>query len=139
MEVGSQRHSPAALPPGKTRYSLYRRLDGPQGRSGQVRKIKHPTGFDTGILQSNKRNSSFPFSAELHFFLRPIPNVARGLCNFREHSVWLAGGSSVGSRLISCMCNAHHSRSGEGTLLKQVWRNAGHSSDFCLMNSSYSP
>jgi hypothetical protein len=27
---------PAALPPGKTRYPLYRRLDGPQGRSGQM-------------------------------------------------------------------------------------------------------
>jgi len=28
-----------SLPPGKTRYSLYRRLGGPQDRSGQVRKI----------------------------------------------------------------------------------------------------
>ena len=27
------------LPPGKTQYPLYRRLGGPQGRSGQVRKI----------------------------------------------------------------------------------------------------
>jgi len=26
-------------PPGKTRYPLYRRLGGPQGRSGQVQKI----------------------------------------------------------------------------------------------------
>jgi hypothetical protein len=26
--VGGQRHAPAALPPGKTRYPLYRRLDG---------------------------------------------------------------------------------------------------------------
>jgi len=28
-----------SLPPGKTRYPLYRRLGGPQGRSAQVRKI----------------------------------------------------------------------------------------------------
>ena len=28
-----------SLPPGKTRYPLYRRLGGPQGRSGQVGKI----------------------------------------------------------------------------------------------------
>ena len=36
-----------SLPPGKTRYPLYRRLDGPQGRSGQVRKISPPPpGFD---------------------------------------------------------------------------------------------
>jgi hypothetical protein len=45
---GAQRHAPAALPPGKeTRYPLYRRLEGRgQGRSGWVRKISHPTGFD---------------------------------------------------------------------------------------------
>jgi len=29
--VGGQRHAPAALPPGKTRYPLYRRLSEPQG------------------------------------------------------------------------------------------------------------
>ena len=38
------------LPPGKTRYPLYRRLGGPQGRSGQVRKISHPPGFDPRTL-----------------------------------------------------------------------------------------
>ena len=37
--VGGQRHAPAALPPGNTRYSLYRRLGGPQRRSERVRKI----------------------------------------------------------------------------------------------------
>jgi hypothetical protein len=35
--VGGQRHPPAALSPGKTQYPLYRRLGGPQGRSGRVR------------------------------------------------------------------------------------------------------
>jgi len=39
MGVGGQRHAPAALPPGKTRYPLYRRLSGTQGRSGRVQKI----------------------------------------------------------------------------------------------------
>ena len=39
MSVGGQRHAPAALPPGMTRYPFYRRLGGPQGRSGRVRKI----------------------------------------------------------------------------------------------------
>jgi hypothetical protein len=37
--VGDQRHAQAALPPVKSRYPLYRRLGGPQGRSGRVRKI----------------------------------------------------------------------------------------------------
>jgi len=40
-----------SLPPGKTRYSLYRRLDGPQGRYGQVRKIFFPPGFDPRTVQ----------------------------------------------------------------------------------------
>ena len=51
MGVGGQSHSPAALPPGKTRYPLYRRLGGPQGRSGQVRKISPPPGFDPRTVQ----------------------------------------------------------------------------------------
>ena len=45
MGVGGQHHAPAALPLGKTRYPLYRRLGGPQGRSGRVRKIWPPTGI----------------------------------------------------------------------------------------------
>jgi len=39
------------LPPGKTRYPLYRRLCGPQGRPGQVRKISLPPGFDLRTVQ----------------------------------------------------------------------------------------
>ena len=46
MAVGGQRHAPAALPPGKTRYPLYRTLGGTQERSGLVRKIFPPPGFD---------------------------------------------------------------------------------------------
>jgi hypothetical protein len=34
-----------------TWYALYRRLGGPQGRSERVRKISHPPGFDTRIVQ----------------------------------------------------------------------------------------
>jgi hypothetical protein len=43
--VGGQHHAPAALPPRKAQYPLYRKLGGPQGRSGQVRKISPPTGI----------------------------------------------------------------------------------------------
>ena len=43
--VGGQRHVPAALRPGKTRYPLYRRLGWPQGRSERVRKISPPPGI----------------------------------------------------------------------------------------------
>ena len=51
MGVGGQRHGPAALPPGKTRYPMYRRLGGPQGRSEWVRKISPPPGFDPQTIQ----------------------------------------------------------------------------------------
>jgi hypothetical protein len=45
MAVGGQRHAPAALPPGMIQYPLYRRLGGPQGRSGRLRKISPPPGY----------------------------------------------------------------------------------------------
>jgi len=49
--VGGQRYAPTALPTGKTRYPLYRRLGGPQDRSGRVRKISPPPGFDPRTVQ----------------------------------------------------------------------------------------
>jgi len=51
MRVGVQRQAPVALPPGKTRYPLYRRLCGHQGRSEQVRKTLTPPGFDPRAIQ----------------------------------------------------------------------------------------
>ena len=49
--MGGQRHAPAALLPGKTRYALYGRLGGPQGRSGPVWKISPTPGFDPPTVQ----------------------------------------------------------------------------------------
>ena len=51
MGVGGQRHAPAALPPGKNWYPLYRRLGGPQGQFGQVQKILPPPRFDPWTVQ----------------------------------------------------------------------------------------
>jgi hypothetical protein len=51
MGVGGQRHAPATLPPGKTQYPLYRRLGRPHSRSGWVRKISPPPGFDPRTVQ----------------------------------------------------------------------------------------
>ena len=43
---------PGRFTPGiETRYPLYRRLGGPQGRSGRLRKISPPPGFDPRIVQ----------------------------------------------------------------------------------------
>jgi len=50
--LGGQRHASAALPLGKIRYPLCRRLGGPQDRSGRVRKISLPTGIKLLIFIS---------------------------------------------------------------------------------------
>jgi hypothetical protein len=51
MGVGGQRHAPATLPPGKTRFPLYMRLGGQQGRYGRVRKISPLPGFGPRTVQ----------------------------------------------------------------------------------------
>jgi len=51
MGVGSQRHAPTALPPGKTRYPLYRRLGGPEDRLDGCGKSRPPLGFDHRSVQ----------------------------------------------------------------------------------------
>jgi hypothetical protein len=51
MGVGGQRHAPATLLSGMTRYPLYTRLGRPQGRSGRVLKISPPPGFDPRTVQ----------------------------------------------------------------------------------------
>ena len=48
---GSASRTGRFLPPGKTRYPLYRRLGGLQSRSGQVRKNSPPPGFDPQTIQ----------------------------------------------------------------------------------------
>jgi hypothetical protein len=51
MEVSGQLHAPAALPPGKLpKYSLNRKLDGPQIRSGRCgeEEILAMAGIETG-------------------------------------------------------------------------------------------
>jgi len=52
MGVGDQPNILATLPPGKTQYLLYRRLDGLQSGSGRVQNILPPLGFDPRIVQA---------------------------------------------------------------------------------------
>jgi len=56
--MGGERHAPAALTPGKNRFPLYRRLGGPQDRSG--RENLAPTGI---------RNTDRPDRSELLYRL----------------------------------------------------------------------
>jgi len=60
MGVGGQRHAPAALPMGKTQYPLYRGLRGAQGRSGWVRNISTPPGFDPQTVASRYTDWAIP-------------------------------------------------------------------------------
>jgi len=46
--VRGQGHASTALPPGKTLYLLYRKLGGPQGRSGWVRKSRFHRDSNSG-------------------------------------------------------------------------------------------
>jgi hypothetical protein len=50
-EDGAWRHASAILPPRMTLYPLYWRLLGLQGRSGRVRKILPPPGFNPRTVQ----------------------------------------------------------------------------------------
>jgi hypothetical protein len=51
-EGGWSTPRPDRFTPGKeTRYPSYRRLGGPQGQSGKVRKISPPLGFDPRTFQ----------------------------------------------------------------------------------------
>jgi hypothetical protein len=80
--VGGQHHAPAALPPVKTRYPLYRRLGGPQGRSKAViRHIKYiniiyislhililyfiPPLYRSGVIHYTIQSASIPRSRRL--------------------------------------------------------------------------
>jgi hypothetical protein len=65
---GSARRPSRSLPPGKIQYPLYRRLDGPQGRSGQVQKISPPTG-----IQSPDR----PACSQSLYWLCYLTNISR--------------------------------------------------------------
>jgi predicted choloylglycine hydrolase len=86
MKAGGQRHAPAALPPGNTRYSFYRRMGGPQGRSGRVRTISPPPGFDPRTVQ--------PVASRYTNWAKPAPVLAVHIHMLRELSsldwaVWL--------------------------------------------------
>ena len=90
MGVGGQHHAPAALPPRKTRYPLYRRLGGPQGRSGRGRKISPPPGFDPRIVQpiaSRYTNYAIPAPIILTHTINKYKNLLP--CNILFEKIWV--------------------------------------------------
>ena len=80
MVEAGQRQAPAALLPGKPRYPLYRRLGGPQGRSGRLRKISTPLGFDPRIVQPvASRSTDWAITAHEH-----TSKQIQIACNYRQ-------------------------------------------------------
>jgi hypothetical protein len=69
------------LPPGKSRYPLYRRLGGPQGWSGQVQKISPPPGFDARTVQPVAQ-SLYRLSYRAHMSLSYIHESCTCSTNF---------------------------------------------------------
>jgi len=113
MGVGGQRHAPAALPPGRTRYPLYRWLGGPQGRSGQVRKISAPTGIrspDRPAHSESLYRLSFPGP---YIFKVLYVNINKRLCltttrfdTLRSPSCYCTYMSAVGAVACAVDCVA---------------------------------
>jgi len=132
MGMGGQRHAATNLPPRKTRYPLYRRLGGPQGRCGRVRKISPPPGFDPRTVQSivsrytdyaipahdssyNKiiihrcktlnSNSKNPGSTQTLSSLDiPVPHPLQSQSTFLQSQIYT---SSFPASIPSCYCHSY--------------------------------
>jgi hypothetical protein len=87
--------------PGKTRYPLSRRLGGPQDRSGQVRKISPPPGFDPRTVQpvvQPLHRLSYP----AHKYIgKSILKFYVSLCILRVNQKLLSNG---GITVVACLC-----------------------------------
>jgi hypothetical protein len=105
--VGGQRHNSAAIPPGKTRYPMYRGLGGPQGRSGRMRKISPPPGFGPRSFQPVA-------SRYIEYAIPALQRPSYPLCVVRRFSTLLLASSSLTcelslvyvriSRYYHCFC-----------------------------------
>ena len=87
--MGGQRHTLAALPPGKTQYPLYRRLGGRQSRSGRVRKISPSPGFDPGTVQAvASRYTDFAIQAHRQYVycIYTVPHASTKMCSSHNES-----------------------------------------------------
>jgi len=88
MGLGGKHHAPAALPPGKTRYQLRRRLGGPQGRSGRVRQITPQPGIGTRTVQPVARHSTdwaLPAHAPIYSHILSHPENMFSKCQQVPH------------------------------------------------------
>jgi hypothetical protein len=73
---GSASRPGRSLPPGKTRYPLYRRLGRPHERSRQVRKISPPTGIRS-LDHPARSQLLYRLRYSAHLYYKPVKiNIA---------------------------------------------------------------
>jgi len=85
MGVGGQRHILTSLPPGKTRYSLYNRLGGHQGRPGREWKFSLPTGNRSPDRPESLYRLSYPYLHCYYVFYKNISFTIKHLSNMCYH------------------------------------------------------
>ena len=86
--------------PGMSRYPSYRRLGGPQGRSGQVGKISPPPGFDPLTVKPvASRNNDYTIPA--HFDFRTLWNYVL-LSTLVKVSHYYTGDGKIVLHVPSC-------------------------------------
>jgi hypothetical protein len=113
--VGDQRHAPAALPSGKTHYSLCRRLGGSQDRTGWVRKISPPPGFDPWTIQpvaSRYTDWAIPAHQDKFNTIKKCYTHHTGFTS--EHYVYI-NAFCIETFIIVQVCGSSFSRSHEAT------------------------
>ena len=104
--------------PGKTRCPLYRRLGGPQGRSGRIRNISPPPGFDPRTVQP----------VESRYTDCTIPAIKETVSAEKCQSTWVPGIIEEAVRRI-------HARILRGP---NKWTDAIHPSVLCSYRTSSS-
>ena len=98
--MGGLRHALAALPPGTTRYALYRGLGGPQGRFGWMRRVSPLNGIAS---PDRLDHSSVAILTELSRLT--LVTVCEYLWTYKMGLVnnkWLCKGSGEDSNTVWC-------------------------------------
>jgi hypothetical protein len=92
----------ATLPPGNMRYFLYMRPGVPHGRTGQVRKISPPSGFDPRTVEPlASRYTDWAIPAHISFQYVSKHIIRRSVAIFNSLFCWHFFTISVSGR---CFC-----------------------------------
>ena len=95
----------------KIRYPSYRRLGGPQGRSGRVRKISPPPGFDPRTVQpvaSRYTDWAIPSSATTVTETIPVQNTIKLTISIQIHQKQWAKQEQLKYRNVSATHSRHY-------------------------------